>query len=480
MKMLRNLIGAVSMLLLAPSCLAQSEDPHIAAIVANLSPAMVKEGAPIHGKSLREMMDEDHVSAVSVAFIRHGKVAWVRSFGTLGSGGAPATPDTLFQAGSISKPVTATAAMHLVQQGKLSLDADVNTALVHWKVPASDKAEGKPVTLRELLSHTAGINVHGFPGYAAGTPVPTTLQVLDGTQPGTNPPIRVEQVPGKQWDYSGGGYVILQQMITDVTGQPFADVLRDVVLKPYGMTHSSFQQPLAPDTLKQVAMPYEANGTPIAGGPHVYPELAAAGLWTTASDLARFLLATQQGLMHGNAVLNKSTAQQMVTPGLGDWGLGLEIGGKPDRRYFWHGGGNEGYQCIMTAYEGDGDGAVVMTNSNQGYALANDIIRSIAREYQWPDWGPRVVHTVSVDAATLKRYVGSYKINPWFSFVVTFEKNTLLIQGTGQPKLELWPESPTRFTFVVDVDVAFVRDAHGTVTGMNVLQDGKTTFAKKQ
>ena len=200
MKMLRNLIGAVSMLLLAPSCLAQSEDPHIAAIVANLSPAMVKEGASIHGKSLREMMDEDHVSAVSVAFIRHGKVAWVRSFGTLGSGGAPATPDTLFQAGSISKPVTATAAMHLVQQGKLSLDTDVNTALVHWKVPASDKAEGKPVTLRELLSHTAGINVHGFPGYAAGTPVPTTLQVLDGTQPATNPPIRVEQVPGKQWE----------------------------------------------------------------------------------------------------------------------------------------------------------------------------------------------------------------------------------------------------------------------------------------
>lgn len=479
MKTLGKLIGAAS-LMLATTCLGQSNDPHIAAIVANLSPAMVKQGEPIHGKSLSEMMAEDHVSAVSIAFIRHGKIAWVRSFGARSVGGVPVTPDTLFQAGSISKPLTATAAMHLVQKGKLSLDADVNSLLVHWKLPASDKAEGKLVTLRELLSHTAGINIHGFPGYAAGTPVPTTLQVLDGTPPATNPPVRVEDVPGKQWNYSGGGYVILQQMITDVTGKSFADVLHDMVLEPYGMTHSSFQQPLSPDALKQVATPYEADGTPIAGGPHIYPELAAAGLWTTASDLARFLIATQQALVHGNTVLNMSAAQQMVTPGLGDWGLGLEIGGKPDHRYFWHGGGNEGYQCIMTAYEGEGDGAVVMTNSNHGYALANDIVRSIAREYQWPDWGPRVVHTVSVSAATLKQYVGTYKINPWFSFVVAFQNGKLFIQGSGQPKLELWPESDRRFTFVVDVDVDFVRDAHGKVTGMNVLQDGKTTFAKKE
>jgi len=480
MKILKKLVGAASLMLLATSCLGQSNDPHIAAIVANLSPAMVKEGEPIHGKSLSEMMAEDHVSAVSIAFIRHGKIAWVRSFGARSIGGDAVNPDTLFQAGSISKPVTATAAMHLVQQGKLSLDTDVNSLLVHWKLPASDKAEGKPVTLRELLGHTAGINIHGFPGYAAGTSIPTTLQVLDGTSPATNPPVRVENVPGRQWNYSGGGYVILQQMITDVTGKPFADVLHEMVLEPYGMAHSSFQQPLSPDALKQVAMPYEANGTPIAGGPHVYPELAAAGLWTTASDLARFLIATQQALMHGNTVLSMPTAQQMVRSGLGDWGLGLEIGGKPDHRYFWHGGGNEGYQCIMTAYEGDGDGAVVMTNSNHGYALANDILRSIAREYQWPDWGPRVVHTVSVDTAALKQYVGTYKINPWFSFVVTFQNGKLFIQGTGQSKLDLWPESTTRFTFVVDVDVAFVRDAHGTVTGMNVLQDGKTTFARKQ
>jgi hypothetical protein len=214
--------------------------------------------------------------------------------------------------------------------------------------------------------------------------------------------------------------------------------------------------------------------------PHIYPELTAAGLWTTASDLARFLIATQQALIRGNSVLDAATARQMVTPGLGDWGLGLEIGGKPDHRYFWHGGGNEGYQCLMTAYEGDGDGAVVMTNSNLGYSLAKDIIRTIAREYQWPDWGPRIVHTVSVDPATLKRYVGTYKINPWFSFAVTFQKDKLFIQGTGQPSLELWPESPTRFTFVVDVDVDFVRDAGGKVTGMNVLQNGKATFAAKQ
>lgn len=480
MKMLQPLFGAVCTMLFCASCFAQADDSHIAAIAANLSPSMVKEGEPIRGKSLAQAMAEYHVPGVSIAYISHGKIAWVRGFGALGIGGEPVTPDTLFQAGSISKPVTATAALHLVQEGKLSLDADVNTSLVHWKLPASDKAEGKPVTLRELLSHTAGTNVHGFPGYAAGTPVPTALQVLDGTPPATNPPIRVESTPGKQWNYSGGGYVIIQQMTTDVTQKPFADILRDVVLKPYGMTHSSFQQPLSPDALKHTATPYDGDGTPIAGGPHVYPELAAAGLWTTASDLARFLIATQQALMHGNDVLSAATARQMVKPGLGDWGLGLAIGGKPDHRYFWHGGGNEGYQCIMTAYEGEGDGAVVMTNGDRGYPLANDIIRTIAREYKWSDWGPRIVHTVSVDPEVLKQYVGAYKLNPWFAFVVTFQNGKLFIQGTHQANLELWPESKARFTFVVDVDVEFVRDAHGKVTGMNVLQDGKTMFAGKQ
>lgn len=480
MKMLQTLAGVASILLLSAPCLGQSDDPHIAAIVANLSPSMVKQGEPIHGKTLAETMAEDHVTAVSIAFIDHGKIAWVRSFGVLSVGGAPATPDTLFQAGSISKPVSATAALYLVQQRKLSLDVDVNTSLVHWKLPGSDKAGGKPVTLRELLSHTAGINVHGFPGYAAGTPVPTALQVLDGTPPATNSPVRIENTPGKQWNYSGGGYVIIQQMIADVTHKPFAEVLREMVLKPYGMMHSSFQQPLSPDALKQAAMPYEADGSPIVGGPHVYPELTAAGLWTTASDLARFLIATQQALIHGNAVLSVSTARQMVTPGLGNWGLGLEIGGQPNHRYFWHGGGNEGYQCIMTAYEGEGQGAVVMTNSNRGYSLANDIIRSIAREYQWPDWAPRTVHATHVDTTVLKQYVGTYTLNRWFSFAVTFHNGKLFIQGTNQPNLELWPESNTRFTFVVDVDVEFVRDADGNVTGMNVLQDGKTTLARKQ
>jgi CubicO group peptidase (beta-lactamase class C family) len=461
---------AVALLLIPLRTFPQSDDDkHIAAITTNLSPNMVKEGEPIHGKTLAETMAEDHVPAVSIAVIRHGKIAWHRSFGTLTIGGPAVTPDTLFQAGSISKPISATAALHLVQQGKLSLDGDVNSTLTRWKLPPSDKSEGKPVTLRELLSHTAGINVHGFPGYAAGTLIPTALQVLDGTPPAANPPVRVESVPGKQWNYSGGGYVIVQQVIVDATGRPFSDVLRDMVLRPYGMTHSSFQQPLPAEALRDAAMPYQADGTPVAGGPHIYPELAPAGLWTTATDLAQFLLLTQQALRQGNSVLSASTAQQMVVPGLGDWGLGLQIGGQAGNRCFWHGGGNAGYQCIMTAYEGEGDGAVVMTNGNRGYPLANDVIRSIAREYNWPDWGPRVVHVVPVDGAILQQYIGKYKMNDWFSFDVSFHEGRLFIQGTGQPSLEMWPESDTRFTFVVDVDVEFVRDAtSGKVTGMNV------------
>ena len=188
MKPLRQLFysSTIVLSLFSPCAFAQSDDEkHIAAIEANISPSMVKAGEPIHGESLAKTMAEDHVPAVCIAFIRHGKIAWSRSFGTSSIGGPPATPDTLFQAGSISKPVSAAAALHLAQQGKLSLDGDVNSFLTPWKLPLSDKSEGKPVTLRELLSHTAGTNIHGFPGYAAGAPVPTTLQVLDGIPPAT-------------------------------------------------------------------------------------------------------------------------------------------------------------------------------------------------------------------------------------------------------------------------------------------------------
>jgi CubicO group peptidase (beta-lactamase class C family) len=276
------------------------------------------EATPTH--TLSERMIALHVPGVSIAVVHNGAIEWAQGYGVESIGGKPVTPDTLFQTGSISKAVAALAALHLVQEGKLWLDTDVNSVLITWKVPPSSAAPGAIVTLRELLTHTAGINVHGFPGYAADTPVPTPVQVLNGEEPANTEPIRLENVPGATWKYSGGGYTVMQQLLLDVSKQSFAELLHDTVLEPIGMTHSTYEQPLTIRLKSEAATPYDADRGPIPGGAHTYPEQAAAGLWTTPGDLARYLIEMQQSLQgKANHVLNPDLTRQMLTPCLCDF-----------------------------------------------------------------------------------------------------------------------------------------------------------------
>jgi CubicO group peptidase (beta-lactamase class C family) len=302
-------------------------------------------------------------------------------------GGAPVRADTLFEAGSISKPVAAMAALHLVQQKKLSLDSPVNETLTSWKVPESQAANGKPVTLRELLTHTAGLTVHGLPGYAADAPVPTLVQILDGQKPANTPPIRVESEPASQWKYSGGGYTVMQQLMKE----PFPKLLHDTVLSPLGMTHSTYQQPLPAALKPQAAVPYGENGEVVPGGAHTYPEMAAAGLWTTPSDLAPYCIEVQRSLVgKANHVLSREMTRQMLAAGKGSWGLGLQIGGSTNDPYFSHGGVDAGFESMLVAYAHHGDGAIVMTNAQGGSVLANEIMQSISAAYGWPHFHPKL------------------------------------------------------------------------------------------
>lgn len=333
-------LGAISFTLYTVSGAAAPEHvPSIARQISDVTnrelPAVILKGAPEPYSRLAELMRTNHVPAISVAVIHDGRIEWARGFGVTRLGGPPVTANTLFEAGSISKPVTALEVLHLVQIGRLKLDTNVNGYLKSWKVPANRFTRRKAVTLRELLSHTAGVTVHGFAGYEAGQPLPTLPEVLNGTPPANSPPIQVDQVPGAAWRYSGGGYVIVEQLLEDVTGEPFSKLLRRGVLEPLGMSHSTFDQPL-PDALRSdVAIPCHADGTPIAGGPHVYPEQSAAGLWTTPSDLARFALSIS-GDLHdqGQGIISAAIARTMLTPVLQDYGLGLEICGLSKRRCF--------------------------------------------------------------------------------------------------------------------------------------------------
>ncbi len=346
-----------------------------------ISPVIGKSATD--GPSLADRMAALHVPGVSIAVIRDGAIEWARGFGVIRIGGPAVTPDTLFQAASISKPVSALAVLRLVESEKLNLDTDVNQYLKTWKVPENQFTAKAKVTLRTLLTHTAGMTVHGFPGYAANSPLPTVVQILKGEPPSNTPRIFVDTVPGKSGRYSGGGYVVTQQLLEDVAGIPFPRLMRESVLEPIGMTRSTFEQPLPASRLKEVATPYDSEGRAVPGGPHVYPEMAPAGLWTTPSDLARYAMEVQKALAGKSAVLSAAMARQMLSPN--GQGLGPQTGGRKDNRYFFHGGSNDGYKCYLVAYN-IGDGAVIMTNGDNGAQLANDIVRTIAYEYKWPDF----------------------------------------------------------------------------------------------
>jgi len=420
---------------------------------------------------LADRMNEFNVPGVSIAVI-HGGVINARGFGLRAIGGTPVLPETLFQAGSISKPVSAVAALALVQAGKLDLDADVNLSLKDWKIPVNEFT-GK-VTLRRLLSHSAGVSVQGFPGYSADAPIPSLHAVLNGTPPANTAAIVVDREPGTQFNYSGGGYTIVQQLLIDVTDQPFPKLLEDVVLKPFGMTRSSFVQPLPKKDAVSAATPYRSTGTPVPGGPHTYPELAAAGLWTTPTDLARFalgVLAAWTG--RDTSVLSQSMTLQMLKPGLADYGLGPMVRGVSPHRRFLHGGVNDGFVNSMIVFE-NGDGAVIMTNGSHCGQLVSEIIHSIAVEYDWPDYQPKIHQRVSVSPQALDQVVGTYLFAPNVMIEISKVGERLFAQATGrQERFEIFPDSDRDF-FVTAFDLAVTFDGqdHGRATQLTVHQKG--------
>ena len=249
-----------------------------------------------------------------------------------------------------------------------------------------------------------------------------------------------------------------------------------------GMTHSTYEQPLPESMQAHAATPYRRDGRPVRGGAHTYPEMAAAGLWTTPSDLVRYVIENQKALQgKSNHVLSRAMTEQMMTKGMENWGLGVEIGGSAARPYFEHGGVNEGFESLFVGYEDGSEGAVVMTNAAGGERLAEEVMRSIAAVYGWPDMQPSTRTAVKVDKSVLARYVGTYEVRPDFSLTYTLVGDQLMTQASHQAAYPLFPESETRFFLkVVDAETVFQLDDKGKVTGAVLLQNGQTIKAVKQ
>jgi CubicO group peptidase (beta-lactamase class C family) len=420
--------------------------------------------------SLAEQMTALHVPAVSVAAIRDGRIDWGHAYGVVSLGGPPATSKTLFGAASIAKPVTAVGVLKLVQEGKIDLDADVNRYLKRWKIPENAFTAAKKVTARELLNHTSGIGTHNGDIYDPSQPLPTLLDMLNGVKPARTAPVRVEAVPGTKFAYSNGGYLVLYLLIEDVTGEPFAQYMQHTVFDPMGMKDSTFEAPLPEKWARRAATSYADGTTGTAPGKFVEPNLAAGGLWTTPTDLAKFLIEIRreyEGTSH--KVLDRPMVRAMLTPDdhmvqARRWGLGIEVGGHSVDPYIRH-EGSAYFQDDMVAYL-HGSGIVVMTSGGGGGTLAEEILRSAASVYGFPDFRPQERTAVELAAATLPKYVGTYgyvKVALGQGFL------TAEIPAGSSPQ-RLYAESPTHF-FVLDgpQELSFHMDGQGQVTGVDFI-----------
>lgn len=430
-----------------------------------LLPAVLIKGDPAW--SIQERMKHYKVPGVTIAVIQDFKIAWAKAYGVKDiETNEPVSTNTLFQAGSISKPVAAMAALKKVEQGKIALDEDINNKLTTWKLPDNDFTAKKKVTLANLLSHTGGTTVHGFPGYAPDEKIPTLSQILDGAPPANTQAVRVDFEPGTRFRYSGGGTTIAQLAIMDIEKKPYPQIAQETVLGPLKMTNSTYQQPLPDDTRKKAATGYRSDGKAVVGKIHIYPEMAAAGLWTTPTDLARFAIESQLSLVgKSNKVLSKEMTAKMVAPflALAPAGLGFFSEKHGAATYFGHGGADEGFRAQLLVHKDKGYGAVVMVNSDNGQIM-NEIIRGIAREYQWEDYLPRPREVVSVDAAKLGEYAGRFLVNPDRVLNVTQQGGRLFAEPTASPKFELFPVSDSEFVRKdVEISYTFVKDPSGSV-----------------
>ena len=333
---------------------AENVDARVDEVTRNLRPPVSFVGDPTW--TLKERMAHYGVPGVSIAVVDGSKVVWTRAFGLADrESGEKVRVDTLFQAGSVSKPVAALGALRMVAAGELDLDQPVNERLKSWRVPHNDFTKKMPVTLSQLLSHTAGLTVHGFPGYAVDAKVPTMVEILDGRPPANTAAIVVDQLPGSAWRYSGGGYTVAQLLMTEVARQPFAKLMKSRVLEPIGMRDSSFDNPLPRKLLPRAAAGILPDGTAVAGKRHTYPEMAAAGLWTTSKDLGLFGIEMQRALGGKSDLLSKALAEDMLSPRLDSgYGLGFGISEVNGESYFGHGGWDEGFCAHRSMHRSKG------------------------------------------------------------------------------------------------------------------------------
>ncbi|MCZ6718845.1 MAG: serine hydrolase [Gammaproteobacteria bacterium] len=431
-----------------------SSKSRIARIENSLTPVLQIEGQEKPTYNINVRLEELGIPGLSVAFAVNGAVRWSKAYGMADvSDRQPVSTDTMFLAGSISKPVAAVRAHQLVEEGTFDLDEDINNYLTSWQVPENEFTAKEKVTLRRILNHTAGLTVWGFPGYDKGDDIPGVVDVLEGR--GNTDPVRVFREPGKAWLYSGGGYTVMQLAIADKEGVAFPETMQRNVLDRMNMQGSTFENPLPAEYHALAATGYRVNGDEVEGNWPIYPEMAAAGLWTTPGELIQYAIEVQRILQSGqDGILKHGTVVEMLVAGEEDWGLGPEV----TEHTFRHGGSDEGFRASLIAWQEEPYAAVVMVNSDNG-SIIGELLLSIAKEYGLPDIEPVVRELIVVGQEVLERYVGRYETQESGPVEISLINDHLSLY------LDDWDE---RFIILPQTESQFFHSVNGSLVDFDV------------
>ena len=458
---------------------SQTIDPavqaKINAVENSLTPVIIF-GDSIPKLNIEKRMKETAIQGLSIAVIRNYKIEWAKGYGWADlEEKRKVTTDTRFQAASISKSINSMGVLKLVEMGKLDPEADINYYLTGWKFPYDSIAKNKKISVYNLLSHTAGLDIHGFPGYKKTDTLPTLQQILDGKRPANTKAVRSLFEPGTKFKYSGGGTTISQLILTNVTNSNYADWMQKNVLQPLGMTNSSYQQP--PTATSNLATGYYGNEKPITGKYHIYPEQAAAGLWTTPTDLAKYIIECQLALEgRSKKVLSPEMMKKRLTPYIdSNAALGVFIERRNGQSYFNHNGGNEAFLCTSYGSMQGGNGVVIMING-ENFAVIGELLNSVAIVYDWKGfYTPSFKKMVTVPRDTMQQYIGNFLLIK-DTLTISFCGSDLCIQQNHQPATgyQMFFSDNSNFS-IREVPNAFftvITNAAGKVEALQLKQGG--------
>jgi CubicO group peptidase (beta-lactamase class C family) len=431
---------------------------------------------------LEDRMQFYQVPGVSLAVIDNHAVEWARAYGVSDvQTHQLVTPDTLFQGGAFSQAVAAAVTLHLVEKGRLDLEGDIHQWLRSWKLPTPSHPAEKFMTLRQLLTHSAGLAAQVFDGYSQTETLPGLEQVLSGEKPAKNVLVWGESPPGSRARYSESNYVVLEQLLSDVENKPFSDIAQEFVFGPLGMKQSTFEVLPPSAAPERAAFGHLRDGKPVDGGWHNYPGAAAKGLWTTPSDFAAFVVELlQAGLEKSSKVLSPAAARSLLSPQVGNYTFGFSVDGRGDEINFSIRGKTDGFSCFAVLYPARGQGAVIMTNSENGAILIEEMLRALSAAYEWPHFKPEEKALYRLDPSIYQQYIGRYQVNPNYILRVSQDDFNLIIQPTGQAPTKFYVEGETLF-FSIDpfIRIQFRKDKQGNVDSLVLWQQDFELTAKK-